>query len=98
MGITPLKDRVLVKPLDAETVSAGGIVLPPSAQEKSTKGLVISVGPGRRLESGERVPLDVKGGDTVLFGKYAGSTTVELEGVEHYLLREDELLGVFSDD
>lgn len=93
MAVKPLDDRVLVKPLEAEDRTAAGIYLPESAKEKPVKGEVLAVGPGRRLESGERAPMSVKKGDVVVFGKYAGSE-IELKGDELKILRESEILGV----
>ena len=89
--LEPLDDRLVVKRLDDETVTAGGIMLPDSAKEKSQRGSVVAVGPGRRLDNGSRAPLDVKAGDTVLFGKYSGSE-VKIDGEEYTILRESELL------
>jgi len=93
MAVKPLDDRVLVKPLEAEDRTAAGIYLPESAKEKPVKGEVLAVGPGRRLENGERAPMSVKKGDVVVFGKYAGSE-IELKGDELKILRESEILGV----
>lgn len=90
-NIRPLHDRVLVKRLDPERRSRG-IVIPDSAKDRATQGVVIEVGPGRRSDSGERVPVDVKSGDVVLFGKYSG-TEVNIDGEEFLILREDDILG-----
>jgi len=96
MQLQPLADRLVVKPLDAETVSKSGIVIPDTAKEKPQEGEVISVGPGRWDEDGEkRLPLQVKVGDRVLFGKYAGDE-FKLEGVEYKIIREDEVLGILK--
>ena len=96
LSIRPLADRLVVKPLDAETVSKSGIVIPDTAKEKPQEGEVISVGPGRWDEDGEkRLPLQVKVGDRVLFGKYAGDE-FKLEGVEYKIIREDEVLGILK--
>ncbi len=89
--IRPLDDRVVLKVLDAEEVSSGGIVLPDSAQEKPQRGKVSAVGSGRLLDDGKRCKLDVKKGDTVLFGKYAGSD-IKIDGVDFKVLRENEIL------
>lgn len=89
--IKPLEDRVVIEVLDAEEVTAGGIVLPDSAQEKPQRGRVAAVGAGRRLDNGERAPLGVKKGDEVIFGKYAG-TDVTVANVEYKIMRETELL------
>ena len=91
MNLTPLDDRVVVEPLSAETTTAGGIVLPDSAQEKPQRGKVRAVGPGRLLESGERSAVNVKVGDEVLFSKYGG-TDIEVAGVDVKILRENDIL------
>ncbi|MBX3386506.1 MAG: co-chaperone GroES [Phycisphaeraceae bacterium] len=93
MSIKPLEDRILVKPIEAETKTASGIFLPESAKEKPVKGQVVSVGPGKRLDNGKRAEMSVRKGDTVFYGKYAG-TEVELKGDKMLILRESELLGV----
>lgn len=93
MAVKPLEDRVLVKPLDAETKTASGLYLPESAKEKPMQGKVISTGPGKLMENGKRATLSVKVGDTVVFGRYAG-TEVEIKGAKHLIIRENELLGV----
>lgn len=90
-AFTPLDDRVLVRPLESETVSAGGIVLPDTAQEKPQRGRVIAAGPGRLGKDGHRVPMSVAAGDEVIFGKYAGNE-VKLDGEEYKVLRSDEIL------
>ena len=95
MNITPLDDRILVKPLDAEETTAGGIVIPDTAQEKPQRGTIVAVGNGRLLDGGSRVAPSVKAGETVLFGKYAGSE-VKVDGVEHTIMRESEILGVIE--
>jgi len=92
-GIRPLYDRVLVKRVDEETMTKGGIIIPDTAKEKPIEGLVIATGKGRVLDDGTVRALDVKHGDRVLFGKYAG-TEVQVEGAEHLILREDDILGV----
>lgn len=91
MTLNPLDDRVVVRPLDAEETTAGGIVLPDSAQEKPQRGKVVAVGPGRLLESGERCAVSVAEGDEVLFGKYGG-TDIEVDGEEIKILREGDIL------
>ena len=96
MAVTPLDDRVLVKRLDAEEKTAGGIVLPDTAKEKPQRGKVIAVGAGKRLDNGSRTEPSVKVGDVVLFGKYAG-TDIKIEGEEHSIMRESELLGVIEE-
>lgn len=93
MAIKPLEDRIVVKPTEAQTMTASGLYLPESAKEKPIQGDVISVGPGRRLDNGNRAKPVVSKGDRVVFGKYAG-TEVEIKGVKHLILRESELLGV----
>ncbi len=89
--IRPLDDRVVLKVLDAEDVSAGGILLPDSAQEKPQRGKISAVGSGKLLDDGTRCKLDVKKGDTVLFGKYAGSD-IKIDGEDYKVLRENEIL------
>ena len=91
MQLKPLDDRVVVQPLSAEETTAGGIVLPDTAKEKPQRGNVVAVGPGRLLDSGERVAVSVKVGDQVLFGKYGG-TDIEVEGEEVKILRESDIL------
>ncbi|MCC6426726.1 MAG: co-chaperone GroES [Phycisphaerales bacterium] len=93
MSVKPLEDRVLVKPTQAETKTASGIYLPETAKEKPVRGTVIATGPGKLLENGKRAQMSVRNGDTVVYGKYAG-TEVEIKGVKHLILRETELLGV----
>ena len=89
MKLRPLDDRIVVEPVDAEQVTAGGIVLPDSAQEKPQRGTVVAIGPGRLLDSGERGELSVAVGDEVIYGKYAGSD-FEVEGCEVKILRESD--------
>ena len=93
MNIRPLHDRVVVKRLDSEEKSAGGIVLPGSAQEKPMVGEIMAAGAGRVLDNGERAALDVKVGDKVLFGKFAG-TEVNHEGQDYLVMREDDIFAV----
>jgi chaperonin GroES len=94
MKVRPLRDRVLIERLEeAEQKSIGGIIIPDSAKEKPQQGRVIAVGKGRVNDKGEVFPLDVKDGDTVLFGKYAGSE-IKIDGREYLIIREDEILGV----
>ena len=95
MSVKPLEDRILIKPLEAETKTASGIFLPESAKEKPIQGKVVALGPGKLLDSGERVKPSVKKGDTVVFGKYAG-TEIEIKNVKHMIMRESELLGVIE--
>jgi chaperonin GroES len=95
MGIKvrPLDDRVVVRPLEAEEKTAGGIVIPDTAKEKPQRGTVVAVGPGKLLDSGKRHSVAVKAGDTVLYGKYAGSE-IKLDGEEYKILHESDLLGL----
>ena len=93
MKIRPLHDRVIVKRLESENVSAGGIVIPDSAAEKPVQGKVVAVGKGKILEDGNVRPLDVKVGDKILFGKYSG-TDIKIDGEEVLILREDEVLAI----
>ena len=95
MKIRPLHDRVIVKRMEEERTSPGGIVIPDAAAEKPIKGEVIAAGNGKIQENGEIRKLDVKVGDKVLFGKYAG-TEVKVDGIDHLILREDEVLGVIE--
>ncbi len=95
MAIKPLEDRVLVKPLEAETKTESGLYLPETAKERPMKGRIVATGPGKRLENGKRAQPTVKVGDTVVFGKYAG-TEVEIKGDKHLILKETELLGVIE--
>ena len=95
MKIRPLQDRILVKRVDEEETTSGGIIIPDSAKEKPQEGQVVAVGPGKILDSGNHSPLDVKAGDRILFGKYAG-TDVNVEGEEHIIIREDDVLAVFE--
>jgi len=96
MKIRPLHDRVVVRRKEEEAKSAGGIVLPGSAQEKPSQGEVLAVGTGRVLQNGDVQPLDVKVGDIVVFGKYSGSNTVEVDGEELLILNESEIYGVLE--
>ena len=95
MAVKPLEDRILIKPLKAETQTASGIYLPESAKEKPMQGKVVAMGPGKLLDNGERVKPAVKKGDTVVFGKYSG-TEVEIKNTAHLIVRESELLGVIE--
>jgi chaperonin GroES len=95
MKIRPLQDRVIVKRVKEEEKTKGGIIIPDSAKEKPIEGEVIAVGNGKVQEDGKVRPLDIKAGDRVLFGKYAG-TEVKIEGEEHLILREDDILGVIE--
>ena len=93
MKMRPLRDRILVERLEEKEQRIGGIIVPDTAKEKPQQGRVVAVGKGRVNDKGEVLPLDVKSGDTILFGKYAGSE-IKLEGREYLILREDEVLGV----
>lgn len=93
MKIRPLNDRVLVKRLEEEEVTKGGIIIPDTAKEKPAEGEVVAVGPGRLDDKGKRVPVELKAGDRVLFSKYGG-TDVKLDGKDYLILREDDILGV----
>ncbi|MDH3986789.1 MAG: co-chaperone GroES [Gammaproteobacteria bacterium] len=95
MNIRPLQDRVILKRMEEESTSAGGIVIPDSATEKPSRGEIVAAGKGKRLESGDIVPLDVKVGDTVLFGKYSG-TEVKVNGDDLLVMREEDIMGVIE--
>lgn len=95
MKIRPLNDRILVKRMAGEEVSKGGIIIPDSAKEKPAEGQIIAVGPGKLNEKGERVAMDVKVGDNVLFSKYGG-TDIKLDGEDYLIMREDDILGVVA--
>jgi len=95
MKIRPLQDRILVKRVDEEEKTAGGIIIPDTAKEKPQEGRVVAAGNGKIQENGNVQPLDVKKGDRVLFSKYAG-TEVNIEGVEHLIIREDDVLGILE--
>ena len=93
MKFRPLHDRIVIKRIEAEAKSAGGILIPDSAQEKPQQGEVIAVGPGGRDESGKLIPIDVKAGDRVLFGKWSG-TEVKIDDVEYLIMKESDVMGV----
>jgi chaperonin GroES len=95
MKFRPLHDRVVVTRIDAESKTAGGIIIPDTAKEKPTEGEVIAVGPGGRDESGKLIPIDLKKGDRVLFGKWSG-TEVKLDGVEYLIMKESDIMGVIE--
>jgi chaperonin GroES len=95
MKIRPLHDRILIRRIEEQETVRGGIIIPDTAKEKPQEGEAIAVGNGKILENGQRVPLDVKAGDRILFGKYAGSE-IKIEGQEYLILREDEVLGVLE--
>ena len=93
--VRPLEDRILIKPIEPETKTTSGLFLPESAKERPMQGTVVSVGPGLLLENGERAVINVKKGDTVVYGKYAG-TEIEIKNTKHVIMRESELLGVMA--
>jgi chaperonin GroES len=93
--IRPLHDRVIVKRIEETEKTKGGIIIPDTAKEKPQEGKVVAVGPGR-IEEGKVIPLDVKAGDKILFGKYSG-TEIKLDGEDHLILREDDILGVIEE-
>jgi chaperonin GroES len=95
MKLRPLQDRIIVKRLEEETKTAGGIFIPDTAKEKPQKGEIVAVGKGKKTDDGKVIPLDVKAGDKVLFGKYAG-TEIKIEGEEYLIMREDDILGVME--
>lgn len=96
MKVQPLHDRILVRRVESEEKTAGGLYIPETAKEKPLSGLVVACGKGKILEDGSRRTLDVKEGDKILFGKYAG-TEINLDGEEHLILREDDILAVVND-
>lgn len=96
MALQPLQDRIIVEAAAKEQTSAGGIILPDTAQEKPQRGTVLAVGPGKRLDSGQLAPVDVKKGDTVLYGKYSG-TEVTVDGKDYVILRAEDVLAVLTD-
>jgi chaperonin GroES len=96
MKFRPLHDRVVVKRIESDEKTAGGIIIPDTAKEKPQQGEVIAVGPGGRDESGKLIPIDVKAGDTVLFGKWSG-TEVKIDGVEYLIMKESDIMGVMED-
>ena len=93
MNVRPLHDRIIVERLEEEEQRVGGIIIPDSAKEKPQQGKVIAVGAGKIKDDGKRVPLDVKEGDTILFGKYSGQE-IKINGEEHLIMREDEVLAI----
>lgn len=93
MKIRPLNDRILVQRVEEEEKTAGGIIIPDKAKEKPVEGTIIAVGPGKQNDVGERVPLQVKKGDTILFSKYGGAD-VRIDGEDYLIMREDDVLGV----
>ena len=95
MKIRPLNDRVLVIRIEEEEKTSGGIIIPDTAKEKPQEGKVVAAGPGKFDDNGKRMPLDVKEGDRVLFGKYAGNE-IKIDGVEHLIMREDDILAILE--
>ncbi len=95
MKLRPMQDRIIVKRLEEESKTAGGIFIPETAKEKPQKGEVVAVGNGKKTDDGKVIPLDVKVGEKVLFGKYAG-TEIKVEGEEYLIMREDDILGVME--
>jgi len=95
MNIRPLHDRVVIRRLEEERTSAGGIVIPDTATEKPSRGEVVAIGAGKMLDNGETIPLAVKPGEQILFGKYAG-TEVKISGEEYVVMREDDIMGVIE--
>lgn len=93
MNVKPLSDRVIVKPLEAEQKTAGGIIIPDNAKEKPQKGEVVAVGPGKISDNGQKIAMEVKKGDKVLYGKYSGSE-VTVDGIEYMIMRESDILAV----
>ncbi len=96
MKVRPLHDRILVERIDEEEKTPGGIIIPDTAKEKPSQGKVIAVGNGKKTEDGKVIPLDVKVGDKILFGKYAG-TEIKIEGKEYLIMREDEIFAVIEE-
>ena len=95
MKVRPLHDRVLIKRVEEQETVRGGIIIPDSAKEKPQEGEVVAVGTGKRLENGQVIPLEVKEGDRILFGKYSG-TEIKVDDTDYLILREDEILGILS--
>lgn len=95
MNFKPLNDRVLVKRLEVEEKTAGGLYIPDSAKEKPSRGVIVAAGPGKVDDNGKRIPLGVSEGQNVLFTKYAG-TEIKIEGVEHLIMREDDILAIIE--
>jgi len=93
MKIRPLHDRVIVKRVEEEETTKGGIIIPDTAKEKPVEGKVVAVGDGKVTDDGKKIPLEVKAGDKILFGKYAG-TEIQIEGEEHIIMREDDIIAI----
>jgi chaperonin GroES len=96
MNFRPLHDRVVVERIDPEAKSAGGIIIPDTAQEKPSQGEIVAVGPGGRDEAGKLIPIDLKKGDSVLFGKWSG-TEVRLDSVDYLIMKESDIMGVLQE-
>jgi chaperonin GroES len=96
MKVKPLQDRILIKRIQEEEKTKGGIIIPDAAKEKPQEGIVVAVGDGKVLDNGQRVAPQVKAGDKILFGKYSG-TEIKVDGEEHLILREDDILGIVED-
>ena len=95
MGVRPLNDRVVVLRIEEEDKTSGGIIIPDTAKEKPQEGKVIAVGTGKVNDKGDRIPLEVKGNDRILFSKYAGNE-IKIDGVEHLIMREDDILAIME--
>jgi len=95
MKVKPLQDRILIKRVEEENKTRGGIIIPDSAKEKPQEGVVVAVGPGKVTDNGTRVKCEVKEGDRILFGKYSG-TDIKVDGVEHLIMREDDILAIIT--
>ena len=95
MAFTPLHDRVLVRRVESEEKTAGGLIIPDSAKEKPSEGEVVAVGAGARDDDGERIPMDVKAGDRILFGKWSG-TEITLDGEELLIMKESDIMGIVA--
>jgi chaperonin GroES len=95
MKIRPLQDRVIVKRIEEEETTKGGIIIPDTAKEKPMEGKIVAVGSGKILDDGKKIPLDLKEGDRVLFGKYAG-TEIKIDGEDHLIMREEDILGILE--
>lgn len=93
VNVTPLNDRILVRRVDEQEKTAGGLIIPDSAKEKPQKGEIVAAGKGKTSEEGKKIPLEVKIGDKILFGKYSG-TELKLDGVEYLMMREEDVLGI----
>jgi chaperonin GroES len=96
MKFRPLHDRVVIERIDAETKTAGGVIIPDTAQEKPQQGKVVAVGPGGRDESGKLIPMDIKVGNRILFGKWSG-TEVKIDGVDYLIMKESDIMGVLGE-